>query len=134
MKRIATYIVLPLLGFIVSIPFFNWFTQKTPSVDWQNVFDGISALGAVFVPLAVVYIENQVNRTRIRIESENAVAIQEMKEILEANQKVLSSVKEFENTYGEDIKELARVRRSSDNILSGEMHGSGLNLSATPTR
>lgn len=94
----------------------------------------MSALGTVLIPLAVVYIETKVERTRTRIESENAEAIEEMKAILEENQKVLRSVKEFEDTYGEDVKAFARIRRSSNTLLTGEMHGGDLNLYTVSTK
>lgn len=101
MKRILKWVIAAVLLctiFVGCLLFLSFITSTVDFINWGNAFDGMSALGTVLIPLAVVYIETKVERTRTRIESENAEAIEEMKAILEENQKVLRSVKEFEDT------------------------------------
>lgn len=137
MKRILKWVIAAVLLctiFVGCLLFLSFITSTVDFINWGNAFDGMSALGTVLIPLAVVYIETKVEHTRTRIESENAEAIEEMKAILEENQKVLRSVKEFEDTYGEDVKAFARIRRSSNTLLTGEMHGGDLNLYTVSTK
>ena len=83
----------------------------------------MSALGAVLIPLAVVYIETKVERTRTKIESENAHAIEKMQEILKKNEEILSSIKEYEDKYREDIEALSKLRKSGTPLMTGKVNG-----------
>ena len=81
MKQIlkgAVCIVLFVIVFLVSLVALNFITKNLRLIDWHTSFEAMSALGAVLIPLAVVYIETKVERTRTKIESENAHAIEKM--------------------------------------------------------
>lgn len=105
--------------------------QYFPNVEWSLIFEALSATGAVLVPFAILYIDKKTELTRIAIEEENARSICEMKKILDENQKVLDSIKEFENTYGDDIKSLAKFRESGKTLLTGIQNGTTLTLTST---
>lgn len=128
------YTILLCLVFMGVILFLSFITSYVPSLNWSVAFEAMSALGTILIPLAVVYIETKVERTRTKIESENAETIKKMSVILEENQKVLHSIKEFEDEYGEDIKALARVRRSNDNLLTGKTQDGNLHLTTIPLK
>ena len=60
MKQIlkgAGCIVLFIIVFLVSLVALDFITKNLRLIDWHTSFEAMSALGAVLIPLAVVYIE-----------------------------------------------------------------------------
>ena len=119
----AGCIVLFIIVFLVSLVALDFITKKLRLIDWHTSFEAMSALGAVLIPLAVVYIETKVERTRTKIESENAHAIEKMQEILKKNEEILSSIKEYEDKYREDIEALSKLRKSGTPLMTGKVNG-----------
>lgn len=120
-------LIIGLFVVIVAILFILLKIQPKAS-DVNLVCEIISAFGAVLVPFAIVYIEKRTEFTRIEIEQDNSKAISEMKIILEENRKILDSIQEFESTYGEDIKALAKLRQSGVKLMSGQLKGNTLRI------
>lgn len=64
MKRILKWVIAAVLLctiFVGCLLFLSFITSTVDFINWGNAFDGMSALGTVLIPLAVVYIETKVS-------------------------------------------------------------------------